>query len=161
MKTKERTLIRQDTDYALRMLTQLSDSREEEFSASGLSAFQSVPHGFAQKILRKLSTAGLLTARPGRGGGFRLARTPKEISLMDVVAAIQGPPFLNRCMSDPAACVRQPTCPVSASLRVLQNKFDDYLRTTRLSDIVEQSSSGQPHFAPGKRTSRKETRRKR
>lgn len=147
MSSPEKAMIRQDSDYALRMLIELSGHSERGVSAGELSRRAAVPHGFAQKILRKLSAAGLLEAQAGRGGGFRLDRNPADISLMDVVSAIQGRPLLNRCMTGLAACDRQPTCAISASLRVLQGKLDGFLGSTTLLSLLERPHDGSRRVA--------------
>lgn len=147
MSSLKKTMIRQDTDYALRMLMVLCEHSEKGISAGELSQRVAVPHGFAQKILRKLSVAGLLEAQPGRGGGFRLARKPAKIALMDVVSTIQGRLLLNRCMTGPAGCDRQPTCPISASLRSLQGKLDGVLGSITLLSLLERPSGGSRNVA--------------
>lgn len=129
-------MIRHDTDYALRMLVRLAEMSPQGIPASKLSSQLDVPHGFAQKILRKLASAGILEVKPGRSGGFQLARQPAEVSLMDVVATIQGPPLLNRCMASPEVCAMQPSCNISASLRVFQDKFNAFLCSTNLLKIA-------------------------
>lgn len=129
-------MIRHDTDYALRMLVELAKHSPRGVAASELSERLGVPHGFAQKILRKLAAAGILQPRPGRRGGFSLDRKPGDVSLMDVVAAIQGPLLLNRCMGIPDACDRQPSCRISATLKPFQDALNAFLCGTSLSDIL-------------------------
>ena len=129
-------MIRNDTDYALRMLVHLAEQSPRRVAASELSDRLGVPHGFAQKILRKLAAAEILHARSGRRGGFSLGRQPGGVSLMDVIAAIQGPPRLNRCMHSPTACRRQPSCRISTTLKAFQDKLDAFLCRTSLSDIL-------------------------
>lgn len=61
---------------------------------------------FALKILRKLVAAGLVRSYKGMAGGYELARLPAEITLFDVVAAIEGDYFINRCHDDDFTCTR-------------------------------------------------------
>ncbi len=129
-------MIRNDTDYALRMVVHLAEQSPKGVAASELSDRLGVPHGFAQKILRKLAAAEILQTRLGRRGGFSLGRQLGGVSLMDVIAAIQGPPLLNRCMGSSTACPRQPSCRISASLQPFQDKLDAFLCGTSLSDIL-------------------------
>ena len=134
-------MIRRDTDHAIRMLVQLATHAPGGLSAAALSSQLDVPHGFAQKILRTLAHAGLLEARPGRQGGFALRRAPAEVSLMEVVVAVQGPPLVNRCTGEGEACALQSECPVSASLRTFQDKLNGFLRSTKLSSIVQRQKA--------------------
>ena len=62
-----------------------------------LAAFYELPPAYLNKQLQALVRAGILTSVPGPRGGFRLARDPQAVSLLDVVAAIEGPEELFRC----------------------------------------------------------------
>ena len=150
-------MIRNDTDYALRMLVHLAEQAPRGLPTSELSSRLGVPHGFAQKILRRLAAAGMLEARLGRSGGFHLVRRSGEVSLMDVIAAVQGPLLLNRCLGDPTACTRQPSCTISAHLRVFQDTMDAFLRSTKLSSIAgdvpdspSRGTTARQHLGKGK-----------
>ena len=134
---KEKTIIRQDTDYAFRMVVYLCEKSPREVPASELSEHLGVPHDFAQKILRKLSRAGILQARMGCSGGFMLIRHPAQISMMDVIHAIQGRPLMNRCTSEPDICPRQSSCPVSSALWDLQEIMDEKLNSMKISDVMK------------------------
>lgn len=129
-------MIRNDTDYALRMLLYLAEQFPRAMAASELAAHSGVPRDFAQKILRKLAAAEILRARAGRRGGFNLIRPPGAVSLMDAITAIQGRLLLNRCMGSPIACARRSSCRIASSLKGLQNKLDAFVDTTSLSDIL-------------------------
>ena len=60
-----------------------------------------IPPSFLAKIISQLSIAGLLHTSRGARGGVTLARAPGEISMLDVVEAIDGPILLNECVGDP------------------------------------------------------------
>jgi Rrf2 family protein len=62
-----------------------------------LAAFYELPPAYLNKQLQALARAGILTSVPGPRGGFRLARNPAAISLLDIVTAIEGPDDLFRC----------------------------------------------------------------
>ena len=76
---------------------------------------------YMTKIFGVLAKADLVTAVRGRGGGYRLARPPKDISLLDVIEAVEGPLALNLCQHDPPQC-REPGCPVRPVWDDLQAK---------------------------------------
>ncbi|MEC4569774.1 RrF2 family transcriptional regulator [Streptomyces virginiae] len=67
-------------------------------SAARLAAWHDLPAAYLNKQLQALARAGILTSSPGPRGGFRLARPLAAISLMDVVAAVEGPEEAFRCM---------------------------------------------------------------
>lgn len=65
--------------------------------AAKLAAFYELPAAYLNKQLQALARAGIVTSTSGPRGGFRLARPPEKITLMDVVAAIEGPDEAFRC----------------------------------------------------------------
>jgi Rrf2 family protein len=67
---------------------------------------------FLAKIVSQLSVAGLLQTSRGARGGVRLAKSAEEISLLDVVEAIDGPILLNDCVHDSANCKYLEDCPL-------------------------------------------------
>lgn len=69
----------------------------EAMTAAKLAAFYELPAAYLNKQLQALARAGIVSSTPGPRGGFRLARDPAEITLLDVVIAIEGPDEAFRC----------------------------------------------------------------
>ncbi|RKN42988.1 RrF2 family transcriptional regulator [Streptomyces hoynatensis] len=69
----------------------------EAMTAARLAAFYDLPAAYLNKQLQALARAGILTSTPGPRGGFRLARAPERITLLDVVTAIEGATPAFRC----------------------------------------------------------------
>jgi Rrf2 family protein len=80
------------SDYALRALIELA-SREEgsPVSAEEIGRLQEIPHGFLQAILADLRRAGVVMSQRGQSGGWRMARDADEVSVADVIRAVDGP----------------------------------------------------------------------
>jgi Rrf2 family protein len=129
-------MIRNDTDYALRMLLALAREPRGWRTAPDLAGQAGVPRDFAHKILRQLAAAGILQAKAGRHGGFLLDTTPRQVSLLDVITAVQGPLQFNRCTNDPAVCAHQPLCRIHTKLRELQQLAATFLAATPLTEMV-------------------------
>jgi Rrf2 family protein len=89
--------ITQEADYALRIILLLSNS-ESVVSAKTISDNVSVPLRFTLKILSKLVGGGLVQSYKGAKGGYELKRPAGEISLLDVIEAIDGKIAINRCL---------------------------------------------------------------
>jgi Rrf2 family protein len=68
---------------------------------------------FLTKILQPLIKCGIVGSQRGVGGGFLLQKKPQDISLLDVIAAEEGMPFLNTCLIEHDNCERRHFCPVS------------------------------------------------
>jgi len=105
--------IARQTDYAARMLLHLA-SLEEGASASiaEISAQRLLPVPFVRRMVAPLVAAGILKTTRGSKGGIQLGRPASEISLGDLVAAMEGPVALNECVHLPNACPFMQGCPV-------------------------------------------------
>ncbi len=99
--------VTQEADYALRMVCLLAE-RGEVVGAEVLAGTVAVPTRFGQKILRKLSDAGLVRALRGASGGFRLVADPEELTLRQVIEVIDGPIALRHCLDDSHSCSHHP-----------------------------------------------------
>lgn len=86
------------TDYAVVMLAAAARSGTARLNASLLAIETGVPLPTAQKLVGKLSAAGLLVSARGHAGGFRLARDPAAITLAEIVEAVEGPIALTACV---------------------------------------------------------------
>jgi Rrf2 family protein len=78
-------------DYALRAAVELAATRDEFVKADRIAAAQSIPLRFLEHILLDLKHAQLVESRRGAEGGYRLARPPAEVTLADVIRAVEGP----------------------------------------------------------------------
>lgn len=78
-------------DYAVRTLLELAASGDAPGKAEALAAAQNIPHKFLESVLSDLRRADLLRSRRGPDGGYWLARPAAEISVADVIRAVEGP----------------------------------------------------------------------
>lgn len=78
-------------DYAVRALLVLAGSDERAVPTDVLAASQALPRQFLHNILNQLRRSGLVSSQRGSEGGYRLARPPSEISVADVIRAVEGP----------------------------------------------------------------------
>ncbi|MFT3873221.1 MAG: Rrf2 family transcriptional regulator [Nocardioides sp.] len=80
------------SDYALRALIEMAAQADSApVSAEELGRRQEIPHGFLQAILADLRRASIVLSQRGQSGGWRLARDPAEVSVADVIRAVDGP----------------------------------------------------------------------
>lgn len=102
-------------EYGIRGVLYLA--KQEEGRVSMLSAIakdQDVPPRFLAKIFQALAKAGLVKSHRGAKGGFSLARPAAEITIRDVIEAIEGPIHLNVCLVADGECTRDQICPIHA-----------------------------------------------
>src|SRR5271157_2070219 len=103
--------ITRQADYAVRAVLYLAQQENAERAAtSTIAQEQHIPPSFLAKIISQLSIAGLLHTSRGARGGVTLARDAKDISLLDVVEAIDGPILLNECVGAPGNCTFSGDC---------------------------------------------------
>ena len=131
--------LNQATDYAFRALLHLAALPPGSIvSTQELAAREAIPPRFLQKITRPLSKAGLIRSHRGAEGGFALARPAAEISLLDIITAMEGRLVIHRCLEERDACNKHCTeeCPVHATLASLQDQLVDGLRKANLTALL-------------------------
>ena len=124
--------ITRQADYAVRAMRYLAKQGLTQRSATSTVAREmKIPPSFLAKIISQLSIAGLLHTSRGARGGVSLAREPKDISVLDVVEAIDGPILLNECVGDSKSCVFEDECLVHPIWIEVQETLVKRLRETR------------------------------
>ncbi len=99
-------------EYALQAVLYLgSRSRGEAILQRQISADLDIPPHFLGKVLQALTRRGLVSSQKGKTGGFRLARSPKTISLLDVIQAVDGLGVLDGCLLGFPGCSDDHPCP--------------------------------------------------
>ena len=130
-------ILKRNADYALRALAGLAEMRNTPFvSARGLAHRQKLAEPILRKLLQRLARAGFVRSTKGPRGGFRLARRPEDISVLEVAEAIQGPLALNRCFLGVRTCPNRPSCRVSAGLARFQRRLKTLFRSISLDQLT-------------------------
>jgi Rrf2 family protein len=105
-------LITRETDYAIRTVLYLARDRDRTANVTEVAHAMQIPKSFLAKVLQRLVRHHILTSMRGVGGGFRLAKKPSEISLLDIMEAVQGSAAINVCAIDSKQCRLSATCSV-------------------------------------------------
>jgi Rrf2 family protein len=125
------------TDYGVRVILDLAQlPANGRASTHDIAERQSIPGPFLAKIVTQLALAGLVSTQRGAGGGVTLAGSPSEISLLQVVEALEGPIRLNRCLIQPDACPRDSHCPVHQVWANAQAQLTSLLEITTFDDLA-------------------------
>jgi Rrf2 family protein len=105
--------ITRQADYAVRAMVYLAQHGPEHRAATGqIAKEKKIPPSFLAKIVSQLSVAGLLQTSRGARGGVSLAKPAEDITVLDVVEAIDGPILLNDCVGDNITCDYDDDCPL-------------------------------------------------
>lgn len=125
-------------EYAIRAMTYLADFEPgTRVLARDVSSHEQVPGPFLGKIFQTLVRAGLLTSTKGPGGGFALARNPREIMLFDIYSAVDGTTYLDACAVGLAKCSDEMPCPLHERWKPIRERIRTYLQSTSLADMAE------------------------
>lgn len=131
-------MLRRNTDYALRAMLNLTRHwQHDTVSTRNISNEEDISYQLACKLMQTLRNADLVVSSMGPKGGFSLSREPSEITIRQIIEAIQGAIYLNKCMSDDYDCQRQSACVIRRSLIGLQDYVDDYFSRTSLADLLK------------------------
>ena len=98
---------------------------------------EDLPQPFLSKILKILSSRNILHSVRGPGGGFRLARTAEEITLLDIVEAIDGLTQFEECALGWKTCQDDKPCPLHTSWKDMRQGLREYLSRTPVSELVQ------------------------
>lgn len=130
--------ISRSSEYAIRALTYLAmQGPEASFVlAKHMAEELGIPAPFLGKILQPLVARGLLESQRGRRGGFRLARPPVEVTLFQIVDAIEHLGSGRQCFLGQAECSDDRACPMHEYWKVASEQFDAQLSNTTLADLV-------------------------
>src|SRR5215210_3260869 len=126
-------------DYAVVMMTAAARrGGAVRMSAAELSQDTGVPLPTAQKLMGQLAGAGLLTSVRGAGGGFMLARPVTEISLADIVEAVEGPIAMTMCSGseEPSECALDAHCRVKPHMGIVSNAVRGALDAVTLQSLA-------------------------
>ena len=128
--------ITRQADYAVRAVLHLARGGEARTATSTIAEEQRIPPSFLAKIVSQLSIAGLLHTSRGARGGVPLARTPQEITLLEVIEAIDGPIQLNECVGDTGSCSFDTDCPLRPVWCDAQEELVNRLKGTNFADMI-------------------------
>jgi len=138
------------TDYGIVLMSYLASKTYQQHSAHTLSDAVSMPLPTVRKVLKSLSQSGLLISERGAQGGYNLSRNPKQISIADIITAIEGPIALTECVSDESHCEQESHCTIQTNWTQINNAVFHALDEVKLSAMLSPQTAGiSPiHFYP-------------
>jgi len=136
-------------DYAIRGLLYLSlNYREGKLTVEEISKAKSIPVSFLAKLFQTLARKGYVRSFRGPEGGFALTKPPRDINLMEIIEAVEGPIFLNDCLIEKGYCPQDEVCPVHDVWQETQRKFLDDLKGYNFEQLA---AAGRKKIAKKKR----------
>lgn len=137
-------LVTREADYAVRCVVEVA--RAGRTSAAQVARVQGISPTFLGKIVQSLARAGILATRRGVGGGISLARAVEDITLLQVIEAVEGTLCINDCLQTPPNCEHIHACPAYPYLAAAQLQLRETLDVS-VATLIE-TSEREPVFAP-------------
>jgi Rrf2 family transcriptional regulator, iron-sulfur cluster assembly transcription factor len=128
--------------HALKALTALTKLPDGHFAGAGDIADEiGAPRNYLGKLLQTLAGEGLVVSQKGKGGGFRLARDPAEISLYEVMEPIEHVSRWNGCLLGHGQCSAQEPCTLHSRWGKVRDAYLQFLRETTVADVTIQAAA--------------------
>lgn len=124
-------------EYALRALRIMAEEPKRAATVVDLCQRASIPEHFTRKMLQPLVRAGVLKSTRGPGGGFAFDRPPEEITLMEVVNAIESGPRIDRCILGNHECNDEVSCPLHSIWAPIKDQALAMLEQRTIADLVD------------------------
>ena len=136
-------MLSKKTRYALMALTKLSrEYGKGAILISDIAKAESIPQRFLENILLELKNLGLLGSKLGKNGGYFLLKSPKDISLADIIRYFEGTIALVYCVSEKAYqpcefCKNEDNCKLKSVFKTIRDNTFNILQETSIADITQ------------------------
>jgi FeS assembly SUF system regulator len=131
------------TDYGIVLMVHLArDGGGEPRNARHLAAETDLPVPVVSKILKFLARDGLLASQRGSKGGYALARPARDISVPEMITALEGPISLTACTAHPGHCEQESSCNVREPWQQINAAVHDALSGISLADLAAPPQPG-------------------
>jgi len=125
-------------DYGTRGIIRLARISPHAVTlVSDIADAEGLPESYLAKIFQELAKEGIVRSHRGAKGGFSLARPPEQITLRQIIEAIEGPIALNRCLTLTESCDKLECCSLYPILAKAQQQLLEMLDTTTLRDLAD------------------------
>ncbi len=140
-------MLSKKTKYALKALIHLAaQPTDEPILISELASVESIPRKFLEAILLALKNAGLLHSKIGKGGGYYLAREPRQITIGSIIKVLEGGYAPVQCLNEATSpgcdeCGDHASCGIRLVMSDVMQAVSSVLETTTLADMIERSEN--------------------
>ena len=127
--------------HAVRAIVALARLPGGAYAGAGRIAQEiSAPQNYLGKLLQSLADEGLVESQKGLGGGFRLARSAREISLLDVIEPIEHVGRWSGCILGRPECSDRDPCAIHKSWKAVRDAYLRMLQRTTIAELVKERS---------------------
>ena len=133
-------------DYATVLMTALASEPARLHSAHELARQTHVSEPTVAKLLKLLARSGLVESLRGAQGGYRLAKSPGQITVADIIGVIEGPIALTQCSVHKGGCAIEPHCGVRSNWRLINSAIRTALEAVTLAEMTMPLRRSHPEF---------------
>ena len=124
------------TKYAVMALIELAVRQNDRpVQIREISESTGIPHHFLAKLVQTLVKVGILSSIKGRGGGLKFVRSPEDITLAEVVKAIDGQQVFHSCIFGLQSCDGTRNCPIHSVWGPIRDQIINFLENTTVADL--------------------------
>ena len=123
--------------HAISVMGMLAASQKRRLGSGEIARDRNISQALTSKLLAQLATGGLVDGRPGPGGGYKLAKSPSVICLLDIIMIFENMSGSNKCPLGNDCCDEDNPCPLRKPLSEMNNENRKFLEATRLSVFSE------------------------
>ena len=133
--------ITRQSEYAVRAMFYLSERGwDGRVPTAVIAEAEDIPQPFLTKVISHLATAGLVVTSRGMGGGVTLARSPEEITLLQIVEAMEGPLLLSYCLQRSGTCEFEPGCAIHDAWTDIQANLVHGMDSVTIAELVRRQN---------------------
>ena len=125
------------TGYAVLALACMIDDKEDWYRAESISIRADIPKPYLHKILHALGKSGFIETKRGPKGGMALSRPANQITIFDIVEAVQGEEWMHRCLLGLAECSDEKSCPVHEFWKDEKEDIKSRMKEVTLDQVAE------------------------
>lgn len=123
------------SEYGISLLAYLAKNTGRVISLAEVAEKEFISRGYLEEVAADLKKTGILKGKKGKGGGYVLARDPKDIKISEIITALEGPISPVKCTGT-GKCFKEKTCGTKKIWISLKHKIEDYLEEITLESIA-------------------------
>ncbi len=123
--------------YGIRAVFDLAQQGEGPIPLSSIARRQRVPEAYLEQLLQTLKRAGIVDAVRGAQGGYRLAKPPRDVSVGDVLHALEGSVAPSECVLSTDSCERSGGCAMRLVYRKINESIENIIGSTTFQDVLD------------------------
>ena len=130
--------------YGLRILLDLATHQKKgPVNLGDISKRQGISEKYLWQVINLAKSAGLITSARGPKGGYTVAKPANQITILDIIAALEGPIILVDCLDKAESCDRHASCVTRDVWAKIENNMKKTMATITLQDLVEKQESNE------------------